>query len=273
MTARPGTDPSTVKLVATDLDGTIVRSDRTISLRTRAALRAVEDSGRLVVFVSGRPPRWLDEIADATGHTGIAICANGALQYDLHTERLLGGQFLQPETMAEIVKRLRAEISELFFAIEYGDEFAHEPAYRHHLDLYTSPTITSVEAMIERPAAKLLARHWEIDADTLLARGIEVAGDLATFTHSMAEMGGLLEISALGVTKATGLAAFAAQHGIGPEHVWVFGDMPNDLAMFGWARHAIAVANAHPTVLAAADEVTASNDDDGVALVLERLLR
>lgn len=260
------------KLVATDLDGTIVRTDRSISARTRAALQAVEASGRIVVFVSGRPPRWLNEIAEATGHTGIAICANGALRYDLHTEELTGGEFLAPETMRGIVKRLREAIPGLLFAIEYGDQFGHEPAYHHHLDLYTEPIILSVEEMIERPAAKLLARHWDIDADTLLEQGIASAGDLATFTHSMTESGGLLEISALGVTKATGLASFAQEHGIAPEEVWVFGDMPNDLPMFDWAGHSVAVANAHPSVRAAADEVTVSNDEDGVAVVLERLL-
>ena len=260
------------KLVATDLDGTIVRTDRSISARTREALQAIEASGRLVVFVSGRPPRWLNEIAEATGHTGIAICANGALRYDLHTEALMGGEFLRPETMRGVVKRLREAVPGLLFAIEYGDQFGHEPAYHHHLDLYTEPLILSVEEMIERPAAKLLARHWDIDADTLLAKGVAAAGDLATFTHSMAESGGLLEISALGVTKATGLASFAREHGIAAEDVWVFGDMPNDLAMFDWAGHSVAVANAHESVLAAADEVTASNDEDGVAVVLERLL-
>jgi len=260
------------RLVATDLDGTIVRTDRSISARTRAALQAIEDSGRIVVFVSGRPPRWLNEIAEATGHTGIAICANGALRYDLHTEALIGGQFLSPETMRAVVKRLREAVPGLLFAIEYGDQFGHEPAYHHHLDLYTEPAILSVEEMIERPAVKLLARHWDIDADTLLEQGIAAAGDLATFTHSMAETGGLLEISALGITKATGLAKFAEEHGIAAPDVWVFGDMPNDLPMFDWAGHSIAVANAHPSVLEAADEVTASNDDDGVAVVLERLL-
>jgi len=72
------------------------------------------------------------------------------------------------------------------------------------------------------------------------------------------------------VTKASGLAALAAEHGVEPGEVVAFGDMPNDLPMLAWAGHAVAVANAHPEVLAAADEVTAGNDADGVALVLER---
>jgi len=96
-----------------------------------------------------------------------------------------------------------------------------------------------------------------------------VADELASLTHSSRE--GLLEISAAGVTKASTLTAVCAQHGFGPEDVVAFGDMPNDLPMLAWAGHSVAVGNAHPEVLHAVDEVTASNDDDGVAQVLERL--
>jgi len=262
-----------VKLVATDLDGTIVRTDRTISERTRVALKAVEASGRLVVFVSGRPPRWLHEIAEATDHTGMAICANGALRYDLHTEEMSAAHFIAPETTREIINRLRAVVPGLVFAVEYGPNFAHEPGYSHHLDLGTAPTIGELDDIIGRPIVKLLARHADLDADTLLAKAIAAAGDIATFTHSTATAtNALLEISAPGVTKASGLAEFAKERGIDPSEVLAFGDMPNDLAMLGWAGHSVAVANAHPAVLAAVDEITASNDDDGVALVLERLL-
>ena len=93
-------------------------------------------------------------------------------------------------------------------------------------------------------------------------------GDRATLTHSSSD--GLLEVSAAGISKATGLAALAAQHGVGAGQVVAFGDMPNDLPMLAWAGHAVAVANAHAEVLAAADEVTGRNDEDGVAQVLER---
>ena len=262
-----------VRLVATDLDGTIVRTDGTMSERTRQALKAIEASGRLVVFVSGRPPRWMHEIADQTGHTGLALCSNGAICYDLHTERILWTDWLTPDTMAEVVRRLRAGIPRLAWATEYGAEFGQDPLYQHHYDLGTTAVVAPVEQLIERPAAKLLARHPTIDADSLLAQAIELAGDVATFTHSTYFGEALLEISAPGVTKASGLARLADQHGISADHAVAFGDMPNDVPMLGWAQWSVAVANAHPAVRAAADEVAASNDEDGVALILERLLR
>ncbi len=260
-----------ITLVATDLDGTLVRTDGTISDRSRRALQATERSGRTVVFVTGRPPRWMHEVAEATGHTGLAICANGALRYDLHTEQVVGGSPLDPATMAKVAARLRAAIPGLAFAVEYGDAFAHEPTYHHTYDLGVDAVIGEVEQIVELTAAKMLARHRELHPDELLALAVEAAGDLATFTHSATAADGLLEISAYGVTKASGLAELAAERGIPAAEVLAFGDMPNDLAMLEWAGHSVAVANAHPSVREAADEVTASNDEDGVALVLERL--
>jgi hypothetical protein len=215
----------------------------------------------------------MHEIADVTGHTGLALCSNGALCYDLHTERILWTEWLLPETMAEIVRRLNSGISDLAWATEYGDGFGLEPEYHHHYDLGVGPTIAPVRQLIEAPAAKLLARHPSIDADTLLAQAIELAGDLATFTHTTYSGGGLLEISAHGVTKASGLATLARERGIAPAEAIAFGDMPNDVPMLAWAGRSVAVANAHPAVRAAAEEITESNDDDGVAIVLERLLQ
>ena len=121
---------------------------------------------------------------------------------------------------------------------------------------------------------KLLARHEDLKSEELYRQAREVTtelADLVTLTFGDSD-NGLLEVSAAGVTKAFGLERLAAEHGISADEVMAFGDMPNDLPMLTWAGHAVAVANAHPDVLAIADEVTASNDDDGVAVVIERLL-
>jgi hypothetical protein len=258
-------------MVATDLDGTIVRSDGTISARTAAALRAAEGAGLVVVLVTGRPPRWMGEVAAATGHTGVAICANGALLYDLHTETVVGERLLHPLELRLIAGRLREEVPGLLFAVEYGMDFAHEPGYEHAWDIGVPQVRVGPPASIlDRPAAKLLARHPTLAPDELMARAVRVLGTEATVTHSSTRA--LLEISAYGVTKASALATFAESVGIGRADVVAFGDMPNDLAMLAWAGHSVAVANAHPEVLASADEVAESNDADGVARVIERLL-
>jgi len=260
----------TARVVATDLDGTIVRTDGEISSRTRTALGAAEAAGALVVIVTGRPPRWLDGIADATGHHGVAICANGALVYDLHSQHVVEAHPLSVEVARDLVAELRAAIPGLGFAVETVEKgFAHEPGYRPRWTVTEAP-VADVDALLSGSLVKLLARHEDLGSDELLAAATAAVGvEKATLTHSSRD--GLLEISAAGVSKATTLAALCVEHGHGAEHVVAFGDMPNDLPMLAWAGHSVAVANAHPDVLAAVDEVTASNDDDGVALVLERL--
>lgn len=257
------------RLVASDLDGTLVRSDGTVSDRTRAALAGIERAGRVFVMVTGRPPRWMRQVSEQTGHRGLAVCANGAVVYDLHTERVVRTDLLSADAARGVVEALRRELPGIAFAVERPElGFAHEASYRPRWDSADDKATAPVEELLASGVVKLLARHEQMAADALLAAARTAVGDAATLTHSSSD--GLLEVSGVGVTKASGLAALAAEHGVEPGEVVAFGDMPNDLPMLAWAGHAVAVANAHPEVLAAADEVTAGNDADGVALVLER---
>ncbi|HKA69971.1 MAG TPA: HAD family hydrolase [Actinomycetes bacterium] len=255
-------------IVATDLDGTIVRPDGAISARTRAALSLVEDAGSWLVLVTGRPQRWLAPIAEQTAHRGLAICSNGALFYDLHTETVLEAHLLTPKQLSDLCHTMRSELPELTFAVEYGDRFAHEP---HYPVRFPGPDLRTVDLteLCALPAVKLLARHADMDPDTLLLRARSVAGHLGELTHSSRD--GLLEISAPGVSKASGLARFCAERGVDAREVLAFGDMPNDLPMLTWAGRAYAMANAHPQVLQEVSRVAPSVYDDGVAVVLEEL--
>jgi Cof subfamily protein (haloacid dehalogenase superfamily) len=257
------------QLVATDLDGTIVRSDGTVSARTVAALGRVERAGATLVLVTGRPPRWVRDIAEAVAHQGLAICANGALVYDLHTESVVEEHLIPVAALRETVGRLRAELPELGFAVEYRDGILYESCYdRIGWDhIATIGQLAVGDAWLERPCAKLLARHPTANADELLKLAMSSVGDIVTPTHSNGTR--LLEISAVGVSKATTLARVCERRGIAAAAVVAFGDMPNDLPMLAWAGRSYAVANAHPDVLAAVALHAPSNDDDGVAHVLE----
>jgi Cof subfamily protein (haloacid dehalogenase superfamily) len=264
----------TVRLIATDLDGTIVRSDGDISDRTRRALAAAEDAGLLVVFVTGRPPRWMKPVSEATGHHGLAVCANGAVVYDLHTEQVVQEFPMDAEVARKLTEVIRHAVPDVAFAVEGGGRFGHEPHYRSKYETPPDVVVAELHELLDRPVTKLLARHTTMPTAQLLAAAQDVVGDLAVLTTAtFSDTDGLLELSATGVTKAFGLERLAGERGIGPAEVVAFGDMPNDLPMLAWAGHAVAVGNAHPDVLAIADEVTATNDDDGVALVVERLLR
>lgn len=269
-----------VRLVATDLDGTLLRSDGTVSDRSRAALRAAQDSGLVVVFATGRPPRWLDDVVDETGHLGVAVGANGAVVYDMSDQRVLRSHPLPPELTVEVAEDLRAKFPAVQFAVEYGHAFAAEPGYVHEWQInprydrngrpIPPPLVADLATITAQPALKLLAKERGADPDEFLTAATDVIGDRATLTHSSSY--GLLEISAAGITKATGLAEVAASHGIAAADVVAIGDMPNDLPMLSWAGRSYAVANAHPDVQEAADEVVGANDDDAVAVLIEVLL-
>jgi Cof subfamily protein (haloacid dehalogenase superfamily) len=259
---------STPRLVASDLDGTLLRSDGTVAERTRDVLARVEQAGSLFVMVTGRPPRWMAQVAEEAGHRGLAVCANGALVYDLHTEQVVQDFRIDGSTTLQLVQALRSQVPGIAFAVEKGlDGFGRESAYVPRYDngeLLVAP----IEELVEPGVVKLLARVEGTPSDDLLARAREVIGELAECTHSSGD--GLVEISAAGVSKASGLAVLAQEWGVDAADVIAFGDMPNDLPMLGWAGRSVGMGNAHPDVLALVDEVTATNDDDGVAAVLER---
>jgi Cof subfamily protein (haloacid dehalogenase superfamily) len=258
-------------VVATDLDGTVVRPDGTISDRTKAALDVARAAGALLVIATGRPPRWLEGIGEATGHDGLVICANGALVYDLETERVIGSRPLAADVVRRVIGQLRSAIPGIHFAMERVDGlFVHEPDYHPRWVPEPETIVSELDDHLVGPIAKLLGRCEGVNSDDLLALATRAIGDeVASITHSSID--GLLEISALGVTKASTLAEVLEQRGLGATDVVAFGDMPNDLEMLSWAGHGVAVANAHPDVLAVVDEVTGSVEDDGVAQVLERL--
>jgi HAD superfamily hydrolase (TIGR01484 family) len=271
--ASTGVAVTAPRLVASDLDGTLVRSDLSVSDRTRAALARVEEAGALFVMVTGRPPRWMAPVAEATGHRGLAVCANGALVYDLHTEQVVRSSVLSAAVAAEVVEALRQDLPGIAFAVEKAPVdgvpggFAREPVYVPRWD-NGEVAVEDVDVMVSGGAVKLLARQEDMGSDELLAAARACLGPAAELTHSSAD--GLLEISAPGVSKASGLASLAQEWGVDASEVVAFGDMPNDLPMLVWAGHAVGMANAHPQVLASVDEVTGTNDEDGVAQVLER---
>lgn len=260
----------TPQVVATDLDGTVVRSDYTVSERTVAAFARVERAGAMLILVTGRPPRWMRSVAHAVAHRGRAICANGAIIYDLHTEQVVDTHLIPVDTLRAAVEVLGEALPGLGFAVEHGEGMVYADGFELSFwDSQTPRTPVPVADLVSRPAAKLLARHPELEADALLAEARRLVGDLVLPTHSNGDR--LIEISAAGVSKASTLADLCARHGVDAADVVAFGDMPNDLPMLAWAGRSYAVANAHPDVLAAVHHKVPGNDEDGVARTIEEL--
>ncbi len=261
----------TPRLIATDLDGTLLRSDGTVSDRSIDALRAVADAGLETVLVTARPPRWLDDLAHVVGARGVAICGNGAFRYDVAARRVFAERTMAREIVAEIVRDLREQVPGTGFAAERASGLAAESMFAaihdHPEDLVTT---SEIELLEDVAVGKLLARNPHLTDEEFIEVATEVVGDRGIVAFSGA--GGLAEISAVGVTKAAALREWCDELHITAGQVWAFGDMPNDLPMLTWAGRSFAVANAHPEVLAAATDRAPANDEDGVARTLEDLL-
>jgi Cof subfamily protein (haloacid dehalogenase superfamily) len=259
------------RLVASDLDGTLLRSDGTFSARTLRAIHAVRDAGVEVALVTARAPRWIREIVQQLDlESGYAVCSNGAIVFDYKRNVPMLHRSLPASVATRIIEALRLAAPGVAFACERESLSFREP---HYVPLWPTPGMQGPDGdalqFASEAVTKLVVQHPQLSQTELHELVAGVCGEEATATIS-GEV--LVEISAAGVTKAYALSALCDEIGIRPEQVIAFGDMPNDIPMLEWAGLGIAVENAHPDVVAIADQVTATNDNDGVALSLEQLV-
>lgn len=267
----------TVRLIATDLDGTLLDSSSSVTRRTRAALDAARARGIHVVPVTARQPIGLRALASDAGFDGWALCSNGAYATHLVDGRMLFAEELPAETIRTLAEALRASIPGLLFASvrEGGETFVAQHGYAEIADLADHKrdprTMGGVELdhVLAAPSLKLVIRHPELTPSVLFdaLRDLGLTGFEATLSGAP-----FVEVMAEGVTKATGLARLCEHLEIDRRDVIAFGDALNDVEMLRWAGHGVAMAGADDVVRDAADETTASNDDDGVARVIERVL-
>ena len=289
------------RMLATDLDGTLLAPDGSVSPRTVAALTAARDSDLTVTLVTGRPPRWLAPIVAQTGWHGLAVAANGAVLVDLNRQLVERTFPIESEILLDTIARVRLLLPGAAFAVEHvaqgsgisdapadvpyqllrrvgkSAEFGHEPGYSPRLAVPShTPTGPAEELIRTGNVVKLLARgpvEGGHDPDQTLERIQRELEGVVTVTHST-HREVLLEMSRHGTSKATGVAWLAKSHGIDQADVIAVGDMPNDLPMLMWAGEGWAPSNAHTAVLEAVtvERTLPSNADDGVAQLIEKLL-
>jgi Cof subfamily protein (haloacid dehalogenase superfamily) len=257
------------RLIASDVDGTLLDPMARLTERTGRVVANVVASGTPFVLVSGRPPRWITPVAELASLDGYAVCANGAVVYDLGTGRVLAAQELDPVLLTDVAHALDEVLPGVRLAAERtrSPEFLTEHGYTNPWGDAERNPVSRAE-LLGRPAIKLLAWNAGLTSEEMATAALAVLADAVDVTYSTNR--GLIELSARGVTKAFGLAEVCRRLGIDADDVVAFGDMPNDVEMLSWAGHGVAMANAHPTALEVADEITGSNGEDGVAQVLER---
>jgi Cof subfamily protein (haloacid dehalogenase superfamily) len=277
-TNRP--DPSNrppPALVASDVDGTLMDDDERVSARTRAVVKSLVADGAHFILATGRPPRWIAPVVEGLGFAPLAVCGNGAVLYDSDADRVLDARVLDVETLDWVAEVAYRVLPGCGLAAERIGERAHDaatpqfvssPDYEHAW-LNPDNTEVSVREVLSAPAIKLLIRSAGELSESMRAALAPHVGDRADITYSTNK--GLIEVSAPGVTKAAGVRELGRRLGIEDRaDIIAFGDMPNDVPMLEFAGHGVAMSQAHPAAIAAADEVTATNNEDGVARVLER---
>lgn len=256
-------------LIATDLDGTLVpHGDSTPSPYCADVLRRLEKADIPVVFVTGRPLRWMTSFWPHVGRQGLAIVSNGAVVYDVHAGEVVEQAGIEPAAGLELVSAVTEAVPGATFAIECLDGIRDGDSAYADVIPHTSPRGPLMD-LWDVPALKLLVRNRLGDSESFRNSVFAAVGDRATVTWSVA---GLVEISAPGVTKASALRTLCARLGVHSKDVVAFGDMPNDIPMLSWAGTSYAMDNAHESVQAVADHIAPGCHDEGVAQVLESLL-
>ncbi len=265
-----------IDLAAIDLDGTLLRHDGTISERTRAAIDRAHEVGVEIVLATGRP--WIvarRTVAEIDARSFV-ITSNGALTVRPPDWEVFDSKSMETSEAVSFVTGAREALDGVGFAIEFGHGAYSEAGFAERLppSVPTRPVVDDVLSLVPEhgPIRAILA--WHDDYDGRLRELGELLMHLVPHDGVELKQSGLpvVQFCPTGIDKAPALAAVAAELGIDRDRVVAFGDEVNDAAMIGWAGIGVAMANAVDEVLAVADEVTAANEHDGVAVVLERLL-
>jgi hydroxymethylpyrimidine pyrophosphatase-like HAD family hydrolase len=273
------------RLIVSDLDGTFLSPDGTVSDLNAAAVKSAQAAGIPVVFATGRPVRWLDVIADLPGAHPIVIASNGAVLWDQAAGETLQRTCLDTDELRRAIEVIRTTVPEAALALESGMDFGHDERYVLLAAVRSADAaalhgvgVADIDELATRgDHVKLLVQHPRMGSERLLELIGPLLGDALQPTHSgftRPELGeaGLLEISAGGVTKASMLAYCCTQLGIEAADVAGFGDMPNDVDMLSWVGMPHIVANAHPSLRGRYPSVP-SNADSGVGRTILGWLR
>lgn len=263
--------PNITGLVS-DLDGTLLRSDGVLSAETMRLLEFVHDLQVPFVVATARTPRAVRKIVGHE-HLGRVVCANGAIVWDAGSDEVIRQSCFDPEALTRVLATVRAALPEAGFALLSASRMFLDDAYR------ALRAKGGAGAEVFTDISTVVARHEGIAMVAVRDPRLSAEQTMGTISDAFGQVGvasfaglGTVDIAPRSTTKAGAVADEMATAGSLPEGTVAFGDMPNDLPLFAWSGWACAVANGHPTVLEAADEIVPSNDEDGVALTIHRLL-
>ncbi|MDD4159435.1 MAG: Cof-type HAD-IIB family hydrolase [Synergistaceae bacterium] len=262
------------KLVAVDIDGTILNSSSELSSRTKNALRSAILYGVPVVAATGRMYPSALPVIKEIGISAPCVFYNGAVVRDPISEEIIYKKSLGKELTAEVISYYRQES---WYIQVYSDDKLYVEDSRDPRSMY-------YENISRIKPVSLGEGFWDFKADSTKLLGIALDDEdfviMAENTKSRfggriytaTSWGAFVEITHPEVNKAKGLMLVAERLGVDPKDVLAIGDGVNDKEMIIWAGHGVAMGNAPDNVKAAADETAPDNDSDGAAVILERYL-
>lgn len=263
-----------IRLVASDLDGTLLGPDGHIPAGNVAAIREAHAAGVRFVVATGRPVRWLHCLAPISDLHPLVVASNGAALYDLAAARVLSAHRFEADAVGAITAAVRAAVPDVTFGIERGDLFGLEPDSPSDHTGFPGVLLLPLTSLIARltPAVKLLVYSRTMGCDALAAAVASAVEGRASVTTSLThDRFGMAELSLPGVTKAATLARLCSELGVAASEVVAFGDMPNDVEMLDWAGRAFVTADAHPCLIGRFPGVGACGDA-GVGRMIRTLL-
>lgn len=262
----------TPQLIALDLDGTLLGSDLKVSERTHDAVQKLKTQGVQIVLCTGRPPRYTQSLAEDLGLSETVIVYNGASIHNFEVGTAQHLHQLAPDVAAQVVTAVRQAHPEVSALIETTKGwFIDEALYLKNISNIEKNGVLpdghgDVLEFLTYGAIKVLFRHPELEAATLA----QPLAELNVYTTWSSPS--LLEVQHKSVNKRAALIHLCQTLNLDSSQVAAFGDQNNDIEMLTWAGYGVAMGNACDAAKQAADFTTLSNDEDGVAEVLETWL-
>ena len=264
---------SNVRLITSDLDGTLFAPDHCLSERTIAAVRAADAAGIRVIAATGRSTISATPRLRPAGVIGTAVCSNGSLIHDVGTDTT-SERFTIDAPMVDRLFRTLTALDPGFaccWETDQGNGWddAFDDIAALHEDLGEQRTLDRRPVAGDR-TTKIMVRHPDITQEDLRAHLVPRLADPLTVSTSGVQF---VEITGANVDKSTAIAHLCRRWQIDQSDVVAFGDNHNDAAMLAWAGHGVAMGNAADAALDAADAVIGTNADDAVAVWIEQLLQ
>lgn len=259
-----------IKLIATDIDGTMLNSSGKLADEVKHSLHRAEAAGITVVPTTGRPKLVTQDVIEASQLEEYWIFANGAVTWHLGRAETIRGHWMQADLGRQLASMIRDQLPNSGLAVEFEDSVAFQAGFEaivpNPIDV---PPITDMAAAINERVQKILVFDATLEIEALFEQVSLVVGHLAVPSFSGLPF---IELAAESVTKGMAVADLAADLGIDQDEVAAFGDNHNDIAMLEWAGRSYAMGNGTDDAKEAAHHVIDTNDNHGLAQQVDALV-